>query len=334
MPVLRQKLLTDFYRSPGKCHESGALPTSNIICEPDFDADINCENEGFSKPSSLAENCQLSVTPAAVGSSKIIRTIIVSGKENKKRRKMLADDPKQMILDAGQKQFGHQQCKQCGMVYDCDSLSDRKQHQEFHSRFLSTKWFRVQTAQLDIWKRAAFCVVEQFEGNCIYIFCVTQASKCSLKTRIDKVILECINRELGYTPDLAEVWTSDGRRQAWVYITASETYYFIGAVLLVEKISKGRVQRVEKNCGSGDVISTNGSVYMGVNRIWVHQTLRRKGVAALLLDHARLHFVSSGSVPREFVAFSSLTDSGFEFARNYTPGGKVLLYNLNPDTCH
>lgn len=112
MPLLRQKLLTDFYRPPGKCHESGTVPISNIICEPDYDADINCEGEGFSKPSS---NCQLSITPAAIASSKIIRTIIVSGKENKKRRKMLVDDPKQMILDAGQKQFGHQQCKQVSL---------------------------------------------------------------------------------------------------------------------------------------------------------------------------------------------------------------------------
>ncbi|VDM99394.1 unnamed protein product, partial [Onchocerca ochengi] len=124
------------------------------------------------------------------------------------------------------------------MIYDCDSLSDQKQHQKFHSRFLSTKWFRVQTAQLDIWKQAAFCIVEQFDGNYSHIFCITQTSKCTLKARVDKIILECINKELGYTPDLAQVWTSDGRRQAWIYITASETYYFIGAVALVEKVSK------------------------------------------------------------------------------------------------
>ncbi|VDO42387.1 unnamed protein product [Brugia timori] len=73
---------------------------------------------------------------------------------------------------------------------------------------------------------------------------------------------------------------------------------------------------------------------MGVNRIWVHQTLRRRGIAALLLDHARSYFVSSDSVPREMLAFSSLTDSGLAFARNYISGGKVLLYNLNPETCH
>lgn len=60
-----------------------------------------------------------------------------------------------------------------------------------------------------------------------------------------QVILECVNRELGYTPDLAQVWTSDGRRQAWVYITASDTYYFIGAVVLVEKISKELVHYAE-----------------------------------------------------------------------------------------
>lgn len=73
---------------------------------------------------------------------------------------------------------------------------------------------------------------------------------------------------------------------------------------------------------------------MGVNRIWVHQTLRRRGIAGLLLDRARSHFVSSDSVPREMIAFGSLTDSGLAFAKNYIPGGKVLLYSLNPKICH
>ncbi|CAG9535939.1 unnamed protein product [Cercopithifilaria johnstoni] len=334
MSVLRQKLLTDFYHSPDKYYESDAVPLSNISCKSSYVADPICESEGFSKPLSLVENYSLSVSPTRASSSKVIRTVIISKKENKKRRRTLADDPKQMILDAGQKLFGHQQCKQCGMVYDCDSLSDRKQHQEFHSRFLSTRWFRVQTAQLDIWKRAVFCIVEQFEGNYSHIFCITQTSKCTLKARVDKVIQECINKELGYAPDLAQVWTSDGRRQAWVYITASDTYYFIGAIVLVEKISKEQLQHTEENCGSSDVVSTSSNVYMGVNRIWVHQTLRRKGIAAFLLDHARLHFVSSDSVPREMIAFNSLTDSGFAFAKNYTPGGKVLLYSVNPETHH
>ncbi|EFO27554.1 hypothetical protein LOAG_00934 [Loa loa] len=333
MPVLRQKLLTDFYHSPKKCYESDATPLPNINCELNYIAGSNGEDEEFSELLSPAENCPLSVLPTTASPSKVIRTVIFSGKENKRRR-LVTDDSKQMILDAGQKQFGHQQCKQCGMVYDCDSLLDRKQHQEFHGRFLSTKWFRVQTTQLDIWKRAIFCIVEQFEGNYSHIFCITQTSKCTLKKRVDKVILECINRELGYTPDLAQVWTSDGRRQAWVYVTASDTYYFIGAIALVEKVSKEQLYYVEENSENNDVISTSGNVCMGVNRIWVHQTLRHRGIAARLLDHARSHFVSSSSIPREMIAFSSLTDSGLAFAKNYIPGGKILLYSLNPEICY
>lgn len=57
--------------------------------------------------------------------------------------------------------------------------------------------------------------------------------------------MECINKELGYAPDLAQNWTSDGRRQAWVFITASEKYFFIGAVALVEKVFKQALQYAE-----------------------------------------------------------------------------------------
>ncbi|MCP9260641.1 N-acetyltransferase ESCO2 [Dirofilaria immitis] len=328
MPFLRQKLLTDFYHLPKKYDEPVDLPLSNVNCKSDYIVNSKLENDEVHELLSSTENYPLSVSPAAASTSKVIRTVILSGRDIKKKRRMLMDDPKQMILDAGQRQFGHQHCEQCGMVYDCDSLSDRKQHQKFHSRFYQRNGF------------SCFCIVEQSEGNYSHIFCITQTSKCTLKARVDKVILECVNKELGYTPDLAQVWTSDGRRQAWVYITASDTYYFIGAIALVEKVSKEQLHYAEKteiyrkNSESVDIISKNSNVYMGVNRIWVHQTLRRKGIAVLLLDHARSHFVSSNFVPREMIAFSSLTDSGLAFAKNYIPGGKVLLYSLIPETCH
>lgn len=111
MSVLRQKLLTDFFRSPEKCYETGAAtPLLNINCESHYVVDPCCENE-LRKPLSPAENYPSSVSSTTVNSSKVIRTIIISGKEKRKRR-LLMDDPKQMVLDAGQKQFGHWQCKQ------------------------------------------------------------------------------------------------------------------------------------------------------------------------------------------------------------------------------
>lgn len=69
---------------------------------------------------------------------------------------------------------------------------------------------------------------------------------------------------------------------------------------------------------------------MGINRLWVHRCLRRKGIGALLLDHARAYFTGSEMVPREKVAFSSPTESGLAFAKSYVPDGKVLLYALAP----
>ena len=40
-----------------------------------------------------------------------------------------------MIIDAGQKKFGAQQCKLCGMVYSSSDPGDNKQHNYYHQRF-------------------------------------------------------------------------------------------------------------------------------------------------------------------------------------------------------
>lgn len=45
-------------------------------------------------------------------------------------------DENQMIIDAGQKQFGADQCKLCGMVYDPSFGPDNVAHQKFHEKTL------------------------------------------------------------------------------------------------------------------------------------------------------------------------------------------------------
>lgn len=66
---------------------------------------------------------------------------------------------------------------------------------------------------------------------------------------------------------------------------------------------------------------------MGVNRIWVHPCMRRRGIAALLLDRARAHFLGYGILPRERVAFSEPTIAGLAFASKYCK--PVLIYDLD-----
>ncbi|VDK48836.1 unnamed protein product [Gongylonema pulchrum] len=178
MPVLRQKLLTDFFRLPEKPKSINgeAGPSVTVVPEEQDHDDKQCE----SASSTDQEH------PSAGPQYAVLRRIVIFGKENRKKRKHL-DDSNQMILDAGQKLFGHQCCNKCGMVYDCDSLSDCKKHNEFHNRFISTEWFRVSVSQVDSWKRSVFCVAEVLNGVYSCIFRVTQTNKCTLKKRIEQV---------------------------------------------------------------------------------------------------------------------------------------------------
>lgn len=113
MQHLRQKLLTDFYCSPEKCSKaSDNIPLPSISNERNDFNDRNRQNDGLSELLLSDGNNSLPITANNAIPSKVIRTVVFAGKENRKRRSLLANDSKQMILDAGQKQFGHQQCKQ------------------------------------------------------------------------------------------------------------------------------------------------------------------------------------------------------------------------------
>ncbi|KAK6295212.1 hypothetical protein J4Q44_G00344380 [Coregonus suidteri] len=80
-------------------------------------------------------NCS---TPSSLG-----QPIPSAAKERSGRKKReinkQADD--QLIIDAGQKQFGATTCGSCGMLYSADSLEDNFQHTQFHKRFLDSITF-------------------------------------------------------------------------------------------------------------------------------------------------------------------------------------------------
>lgn len=55
-----------------------------------------------------------------------------------------------------------------------------------------------------------------------------------------QIILECVNAELGYTDDLAKVWSFDDSRQAWVFIQngLENSSPFIAGIVLIEPLKK------------------------------------------------------------------------------------------------
>lgn len=65
---------------------------------------------------------------------------------------------------------------------------------------------------------------------------------------------------------------------------------------------------------------------LGVRLIWVAPLSRRSGVAAMLVDAARLRFSLGAAVPRCEVAFSQPTSSGIAFALAYTKANSIYIY--------
>jgi len=72
----------------------------------------------------------------------------------------------------------------------------------------------------------------------------------------------------------------------------------------------------------------------GIHQLWVHAKFRKQGIATRLVDAARGKLVFGLTVPKELLAFSSPTEAGACFARNYVCGSdsaggtkQILVYD-------
>jgi len=65
---------------------------------------------------------------------------------------------------------------------------------------------------------------------------------------------------------------------------------------------------------------------VGINKVWVHDGQRRKGIARQLIDCVRKHFVYGLKIDKEDVAFSQPTRFGRKFAAAYTGTHLFFVY--------
>jgi N-acetyltransferase len=80
--------------------------------------------------------------------------------------------------------------------------------------------------------------------------------------------------------------------------------------------------------------STEGKKAMvGIHQLWVHAEHRKQGIATRLVDSVRSRFVFGLVVPVDMLAFSSPTEAGSRFARQYVASNSddenspVLVYD-------
>ena len=83
--------------------------------------------------------------------------------------------------------------------------------------------------------------------------------------------------------------------------------------------------------GGGGCAPLHRPAAVGIRRLWVHPRHRRSGVATALLEAVRRNTAFGSVLPATMVAFSSPTEAGARFARQYVrrsagPSSNALVY--------
>ncbi|XP_023652973.2 N-acetyltransferase ESCO2 [Paramormyrops kingsleyae] len=257
-------------------------------------------------------NCS---TPSALSASIRQRTT--------KKKHLERQSFDQLIIDAGQKQFGAMTCSSCGMIYSADSLEDNFQHTQFHQRFLDSIKFVG-------WKKERV-VAEFWDGKIVLV--LPDDPKYAVRKAED--IRQLADNELGF-----QQISLSSPTQAKTYLFVNNERMIVGC-LIVEHIKQafrvidqlGHTEDVTKRdfmdhhrawCCS----TTPVKAICGVSRIWVFSLTRRQGIATRLVDSARKSFIYGIHLDKEEVAFSDPTPDGKLFATKYCGTPEFLVYNF------
>uniref|UniRef100_A0A4W5NTQ7 Establishment of sister chromatid cohesion N-acetyltransferase 2 n=1 Tax=Hucho hucho TaxID=62062 RepID=A0A4W5NTQ7_9TELE len=264
-------------------------------------------------------NCS---TPSALG-----HPLPSAAKERSARKKRetnkQAEADDQLIIDAGQKQFGATVCGSCGMIYSADSLEDNFQHTQFHQSFLDSIKFVG-------WKKERV-VAEFWDGKIILV--LPDDPKYAVKKAED--VRRLADNELGF-----QQVSLSCPSQAKTYLYVNSDRMVVGC-LIAEHIRQGfRVleqPEQTKDMTREDFMehhrawccsTTPEKAICGVSRIWVFSLARRKGIATRMLDTVRNSFMYGGHLTKEEIAFSDPTPDGKLFATKYCEKPAFMVYNF------
>ncbi|KAF8359574.1 hypothetical protein PRIPAC_94569, partial [Pristionchus pacificus] len=278
-----------------------------------------------------------------------------SPSNNTKKRRIPREIVGQMAIDAGQAKIGAQRCAKCEMVYSLDVESDVIDHDNFCRGTEKMKSLFVKRSTLDAWVKKVLSLVPghssyPLTGMCTVVLKVDQAcSIINLKTKVEEVVKNHVNKCLGFTEE-GSMWNSNlsstycdsiasssqcsfpspsssrsfnqSQRKAFMAIVRDEKgISSIAGLVLAESICRAIDVDGEK------MIRNNRLV--GINRLWVNEEMRRKGIGNTMVDAVRESFYSL-QLPTSNVVFSEPTKDGERFARSYVKndGGRLLVYNL------
>ncbi|XP_028809113.1 N-acetyltransferase ESCO2 [Denticeps clupeoides] len=259
-------------------------------------------------------------TPSALPSS-----LSASSKDRSSRRrrdvKKQADD--QLIIDAGQRQFGATTCNSCGMLYSADSPEDAFQHSQFHQRFLDSIKFVG-------WKKERV-VAEFWDGKIILV--LPDDPKYAVKKAED--VRKVADSELGFqqmslsSPSTAKTYLFvNSDRMVVGCLVAEHIRHAFRVLEHAEPIQSQNKDEFMERHRAWCCSTVPERAICGISRIWVFSLQRRNGIATRLLDTVRNTFMYGSHLTKSEIAFSDPTPDGKLFATKYTETPAFLVYNF------
>ncbi|KAB7501269.1 N-acetyltransferase ESCO2 [Armadillidium nasatum] len=245
-------------------------------------------------------------------------------KVQKKKFVMKKGDPSQLVIDAGQKKFGHVFCQECGVLYEVGDPEDENYHLSVHYKIFSNLKFNN-------WKNERQVTILDELGGRILKVASDDHNQWWKKV---KDVLKIVDEELGFSENCLRCLTNSS---AYLYILDKQ----VVGVLIAESIEKAykviQIENVESQKAKEDPNSdkflsnkliccskTPTKVSFGISRIWVLSSYRGKGIAAKLVDAMRGNSISWCYLKVDDFAFSDPTPNGIKFACKYTKKNDFL----------
>ncbi|XP_047500460.1 N-acetyltransferase ESCO2-like isoform X1 [Penaeus chinensis] len=223
-------------------------------------------------------------------------------------------DGSQMMIDAGQKEFGAKQCNVCGIIYEIGNPEDEASHEAHHNSFLNTLKYIG-------WKKERLVRDLDHHGGRVIMVLPTDSQHCWRKV---EEIREIVDQELGFAENGIRVKENT---KVFFYVLEKR----IVGCLIAETIREAHKVIPQRSPirGGGQLVCCSEKrykVWAGISRIWVLASERGKGIASTLVDAMRGNFLTSHFLTLDEFAFSDPTESGMGFAEKYTQRRDFLVY--------
>lgn len=299
--------------------DDSSLNEESSAVYPIFGSKRSQRKMGLSSPRTCS-------TPSGLSSSLTPLAKDRSGARTRREGRRCNDD--QLVIDAGQKQFGATTCGSCGMLYSADSPEDKLQHSQFHQRFLEAIKFVG-------WKKERV-VSEFWDGKILLVL----PDDPKYATRKAEDVRKVADSELGFQQISL---SSPGSAKTYLFVNSDKMV--VGCVVAEHIRQAFRVleqqpqQQLQKKAiaDQDDILERHRAwccstvperAICGISRVWVFSLMRRKGIATRMLDTVRNSFMYGSHLTKEEIAFSDPTPDGKLFATKYCGTPTFLVYNF------